>query len=93
MILEKKATYYFFPSNRFTGAEQCAMNKPYSKHAPAEGERNLGAGMVKLYTYVHLSHRVVLWTLRRTLCDLVGFQGPISSPHHAPERSHSSHAH
>lgn len=67
MILEKKATHYIFPSDRFVGAEQCVMNKPYSKHAPAEGERNLGAGTVTLYTCVHLSHRAVLWTLRRTL--------------------------
>ena len=45
----------------------------HSNHAPAKGKRNLEAGMVVSYESVDLSLSIVLWTVRRALCDLVGF--------------------
>ena len=45
----------------------------HSNHAPAKGKRNLKAGIVRSYKCVDLSLSIVLWTVRRALCDLVGF--------------------
>ena len=39
----------------------------------AKGKRNLEAGIVRSYKCVDLSLSIVLWTVRRALCDLVGF--------------------
>lgn len=52
------------------GTERCAIPGLVPNMGLCRGKK-LAVGMVKHYGCVHLSHRVVLRSLKRTLCALV----------------------